>query len=87
MAAMYELGAAEAARRIRAGTLSPSNLLAACLKRIEGLQDALFIAVTGYGRKEDREQSLACGFDHYFVKPLDTALLISILASSRMAVV
>lgn len=26
---MYELGAAEAARRIRAGTLSPSNLLAA----------------------------------------------------------
>jgi Asp-tRNA(Asn)/Glu-tRNA(Gln) amidotransferase A subunit family amidase len=38
MAAMHELGAAEAARRIRAGTLSPSNLLAACLKRTDGLE-------------------------------------------------
>jgi Asp-tRNA(Asn)/Glu-tRNA(Gln) amidotransferase A subunit family amidase len=38
MAAMYELGAAEAARRIRAGTLSPSNLLAACLKRIDAVE-------------------------------------------------
>ena len=61
------------------------NELVACLKRIEGLQGAIFIAVTGYGRKEDRELSLAAGFDHYFVKPLDTALLISLLASSRMA--
>jgi len=41
MAAMYELGAAEAARRIRAGTLSPSNLLAACLKRIDAVEPAV----------------------------------------------
>jgi Asp-tRNA(Asn)/Glu-tRNA(Gln) amidotransferase A subunit family amidase len=38
MAAMHELGAAEAARRIRAGSLSPSNLLAACLKRTEAVE-------------------------------------------------
>jgi len=38
MAAMDELGAAEAARRIRAGTLSPSNLLAACLKRTDAVE-------------------------------------------------
>ena len=38
---MYELGAAEAARRIRAGTLSPSNLLAACLKRIDATEPAV----------------------------------------------
>ncbi|MGH7375417.1 MAG: amidase [Candidatus Rokuibacteriota bacterium] len=38
MAAMHELGAAEAARRIRAGTLSPSNLLAACLKRTDATE-------------------------------------------------
>jgi Asp-tRNA(Asn)/Glu-tRNA(Gln) amidotransferase A subunit family amidase len=38
MATMYELGAAEAARRIRAGTLSPSNLLAACLKRTDAVE-------------------------------------------------
>ena len=33
--------AAEAARRIRAGTLSPSNLLAACLKRIDAVEPAV----------------------------------------------
>lgn len=38
---MYELGAAEAARRIRAGTLSPSNLLAACLKRTDAIEPAV----------------------------------------------
>jgi len=38
MAAMHELGSAEAARRIRAGTLSPSNLLAACLKRTDATE-------------------------------------------------
>lgn len=38
MAAMHELGAAEAARRIRAGSLSPSNLLAACLKRVDAVE-------------------------------------------------
>lgn len=41
MAAMYELGAAEAARRIRAGSLSPSNLLAACLKRTDAVEPAV----------------------------------------------
>ncbi len=38
---MSELGAAEAARRIRAGTLSPSNLLAACLKRADAVEPAV----------------------------------------------
>ena len=38
MAAMYELGASEAARRIRAGALSPSNLVAACLKRVDATE-------------------------------------------------
>ena len=41
MTAMHELGAAEAARRIRAGTLSPSNLLAACLKRTDAVEPAV----------------------------------------------
>jgi Asp-tRNA(Asn)/Glu-tRNA(Gln) amidotransferase A subunit family amidase len=41
MPVMYEMGAAEAARRIRAGSLSPSNLLAACLKRIDAVEPAV----------------------------------------------
>jgi len=38
MAALHELSASEAARRIRTGALSPSNLVAACLKRIEATE-------------------------------------------------
>ncbi len=57
------------------------NELVARLRRLDGMGQALFIAVTGYGRKEDREQSLAAGFDHYFVKPLDTAALMAMLES------
>lgn len=38
MAALHELTAAEAARRIRAGTVSPSNLIAALLKRIDAVE-------------------------------------------------
>ena len=56
------------------------NELVARLRRLDGMEQTLFIAVTGYGRKEDRELSLDAGFDHYFVKPLDTAALIAILA-------
>src|SRR5690349_8747999 len=41
MAAMHELSASEAARRIRAGSLSPSNLVAACLKRVDATEPAV----------------------------------------------
>lgn len=34
-----------------------------------------------YGRKEDRDRECAAGFDHHFVKPLDTAALSAVLAS------
>lgn len=46
-----------------------------------GFKSALMIAMTGYGRKHDREIALAAGFDHYFVKPLDTAKLRVIIES------
>ena len=44
--------------------------LVGLLRREPILATALMIAVTGYGRKEDREKALAAGFTHYFVKPL-----------------
>ena len=31
----------------------------------------VIIAITGYGREEDRRRVLAAGFDHYFLKPID----------------
>ncbi len=38
---LYDITAAEAARRIRTGALSPSNLLASCLKRIDAVEPTL----------------------------------------------
>jgi PAS domain S-box-containing protein len=41
---------------------------------------AVLIAVTGYGHDSDRRQSLAAGFAHHLVKPVDTGRLTNILA-------
>ncbi|HZQ71727.1 MAG TPA: response regulator, partial [Burkholderiales bacterium] len=33
--------------------------------------EAMYIALTGYGQKEDMAQAAAAGFHHHFVKPTD----------------
>lgn len=38
------------------------------------------VALTGYGRAVDREQAVAAGFDAHLVKPVDTRMLLSLLA-------
>jgi CheY-like chemotaxis protein len=38
--------------------------------------------MTGYGRQQDRDASLAAGFDHYLVKPVNTVTLTQILAAA-----
>ncbi len=40
------------------------------------------IAVTGYGQESDRKMALAAGFDAHVVKPVDLALLTSVLGGS-----
>jgi PAS domain S-box-containing protein len=44
-------------------------------------QDALMIALTGWGQEEDKRRSREAGFDHHLVKPVDTSLLIKLVAS------
>ena len=39
----------------------------------------ILVAMTGYGRDEDRIRSMNAGFDHHFVKPLDLHSLESFL--------
>jgi CheY-like chemotaxis protein len=34
-------------------------------------KDCVIIAISGYGQEEDRRRSLAAGFDHHLVKPVD----------------
>jgi PAS domain S-box-containing protein len=41
----------------------------------------VLIAVSGYGQDQDRAETLAAGFDHHLVKPVNTRALASILAA------
>jgi PAS domain S-box-containing protein len=55
--------------------------LARQLRAEPGLEGLLLVAVSGLGREEDREQSLAAGFDHHLVKPVDLDALLALVAS------
>ncbi len=53
------------------------------MRNLPGLQNALMIAVTGYGQADDRARSKAAGFDHHLVKPVDPEILSALLATLR----
>lgn len=53
-------------------------------RRIRALpwgRDAVLIALTGWGRDEDRRASSDAGFDGHLVKPIDPAKLMALIAS------
>ncbi|MFC0250307.1 hybrid sensor histidine kinase/response regulator [Massilia consociata] len=56
------------------------NELARRLRALPATRGALLVAVTGYGRQQDRDASRAAGFDHHLVKPVDIAQLLALLA-------
>jgi signal transduction histidine kinase/ActR/RegA family two-component response regulator len=63
--------------------------LARRIRAIPHVAGALLVAVTGYGDEQARQQASAAGFDHHFVKPLDTDHLIALLeqvSTARQAV-
>ncbi|KRB67863.1 response regulator [Noviherbaspirillum sp. Root189] len=56
------------------------NELAGYLRAQRETSRAVLVAVTGYGQEQDRVNALAAGFDHHFVKPVDTAKLAALLS-------
>jgi CheY-like chemotaxis protein len=51
-------------------------------RRARALADGdrlMLVAVTGYGREEDRARASAAGFDHHLVKPIDVDALKRLL--------
>jgi CheY-like chemotaxis protein len=54
--------------------------LARRLRALPQTARATLVAVTGYGRREDRAQADQAGFDHYFVKPVDVDALLALIA-------
>jgi CheY-like chemotaxis protein len=47
-----------------------------------GHDDALIVALTGYGQDEDRARTRAAGFDGHLVKPGDPNELIRLITST-----
>jgi CheY-like chemotaxis protein len=53
------------------------------LRREQGSQDAVIIAVTGYGQEDHRCRSREAGFDHYLVKPIDYNVLVTLISQPK----
>jgi PAS domain S-box-containing protein len=51
------------------------------LRRDKGLRKALVVAMTGYGKDEDRQRSQEAGFNAHLVKPVDLDELARLIAA------
>jgi PAS domain S-box-containing protein len=56
------------------------NELARRLRQLPQLAGATLVAITGYGRQQDRDTAFEAGFDHHFVKPVSFDELLAVLA-------
>jgi CheY-like chemotaxis protein len=53
------------------------------LRQEAGLEEAVFVALTGYGQDEDKRRSGEAGFDVHLVKPVDLDTLHKLLAGPK----
>jgi PAS domain S-box-containing protein len=60
------------------------NELALRLRSLPATKKSVLIAITGYGREEDRKDTRDAGFDHHLVKPVDMKQLLSVLAEVKV---
>lgn len=51
------------------------------LKGLPGYESTVLVAMTGYGREEDKQCSRAAGFHHHLVKPIDLQIVRGLLDS------
>src|SRR5680860_81257 len=56
------------------------------LRAQAGGQSLVLIALTGYGQEKDRRRTAAAGFDHHWIKPVDPAMLETMLAGVTQAI-
>ena len=50
------------------------------LRADETCKGACLVAITGWGRDEDNDRAMQDGFDHHLTKPVDPAVLESLIA-------
>jgi CheY-like chemotaxis protein len=53
--------------------------LARRLREVDGLQDLLLVAITGYGQDSDRRRSADAGFAHHLVKPVEMERVMALI--------
>ncbi|MGH7818360.1 MAG: response regulator, partial [Candidatus Binatia bacterium] len=53
------------------------------IRRHPHLKRTVLVALTGYGREEDRHRALSAGFDHHLVKPVDVDTLQGLVQRLR----
>jgi CheY-like chemotaxis protein len=49
------------------------------MKKLPGLEHAMFVAQTGWGQEQHRRMSREAGFDHHLVKPVEMQALQKLL--------
>ncbi len=54
------------------------------LREDPGLEDALLVALTGYGQEEDKRRSQEAGFNEHLVKPVGLAALRALLSRAPL---
>jgi PAS domain S-box-containing protein len=54
------------------------------IRRDPALASTRLVAVTGYGRPEDRERALEAGFDRHLTKPVAESMLQAVLADASL---
>ena len=59
--------------------------VAQTIRKNEKLQPVCLIALSGYGQKEDIQQSVASGFDFHLVKPADFDKLFKLIEEFEKA--
>jgi signal transduction histidine kinase/CheY-like chemotaxis protein len=59
--------------------------LAAALRDLPGGEGLLLVALTGYGREDDRRRSREVGFDHHLTKPVEPRVLQELLDAAATA--
>jgi two-component system CheB/CheR fusion protein len=50
------------------------------VRRDPDLKQVVLVALTGYGREEDKQQAIAAGFDYHLVKPVSPDAIDGLVA-------
>lgn len=54
---------------------------ASAIRKIQGLEDMILVALTGWGAEEDKKRSQEAGFNNHLIKPAELSAIQSLLSS------